>query len=708
MALTTNLVSYWKLDEASGNAADSVGSNTLTNNGTTPYVAAKIGNGISVDGSGSKYLSITDAAQTGLEFGTGAFTISVWIKKAVTGSDMNVVNKIDNATAGNGYSLQVTNSGSKITFGVADTGSNASAQGTITDDTNWHHLVGRRTAAGLLAVFVDGVKTEPGTTFTGSVNGSPAFALGRQADRNINYFNGVIDEAGVWSRALSDAEVASLYNSGNGLAYPFANNYSSTLTDSVTPAASFSHVWTLARTLTEAVTSTATALKTIGRALLEAVTNTDSFTKGLILSSGPNSPGTMADDATVGTVAWNNPDNAKVSDGAFFPQSGYATAIFTQDAPTDSSIKIVKSDGTFGTTNKASATQWTTTDTYISYGSSSDLWGEIWSSADINDIDFGVVLSASDGAATTHYLKATNFGFSIPTGATINGILVEVERSWNDIGGNFTAYVDHIRITVTYTFSGNLYSQTLPDAIAIADSLIKTAGRSLVESVINSDTFSRVFTVVRTLSESLTTAASLFKTNGRALVEGVSAADVITAFRTVVATLEETLTTAASTIRTLGRSLSEAVTNTDALIANSTLVKTLSEAVAATDTAIRSISRALIEVLSNNDTLSSLKVLARSYTEEVTATAALIRTSGRVILEGVTASDMFSRVAAFGRTLSETLSVSDLFRRLVNGSSTIWANAAKTTVALVNQSKTNATLTNAAKTVSYWINRERS
>jgi hypothetical protein len=33
-------------------------------------------------------------------------------------------------------------------------------------------------------------------------------------------------------------------------------------------------------------------------------------------SSGPNSPGTMADDATVGTVAWNNPNNAKVSDNA--------------------------------------------------------------------------------------------------------------------------------------------------------------------------------------------------------------------------------------------------------------------------------------------------------------------------------------------------------------------------------------------------------
>ena len=43
--LTDNLISHWKLDESSGNAADSHGSNTLTNNGSTPFVAAKINNG---------------------------------------------------------------------------------------------------------------------------------------------------------------------------------------------------------------------------------------------------------------------------------------------------------------------------------------------------------------------------------------------------------------------------------------------------------------------------------------------------------------------------------------------------------------------------------------------------------------------------------------------------------------------------------------
>lgn len=36
--------------------------------------------------------------------------------------------------------------------------------------------------------------------------------------------------------------------------------------------------------------------------------------------------------------------------------------------------------------------------------------------------------ASSTANITTHYLKATNFGFSIPTGATIDGVTVEIER----------------------------------------------------------------------------------------------------------------------------------------------------------------------------------------------------------------------------------------------------------------------------------------
>ncbi|HOZ36182.1 MAG TPA: Hint domain-containing protein [archaeon] len=60
---------------------------------------------------------------------------------------------------------------------------------------------------------------------------------------------------------------------------------------------------------------------------------------------------------------------------------------------------------------------------------------EAWSNVDNSKTSdniysgaFIVLLDFYDFGYTTHYLKATNFGFNIPIGATINGIKVEVEE----------------------------------------------------------------------------------------------------------------------------------------------------------------------------------------------------------------------------------------------------------------------------------------
>ena len=153
-----------------------------------------------------------------------------------------------------------------------------------------------------------------------------------------------------------------------------------------------------------------------------------------MVTVGPNNPGTMADDSAVGTVAWTNPNNAKEPDSnvAFSTVIG-ATATthylkatnFGFSIPTmavidgitveflrntskdngdvdyirDVEIKIVKG-GSISSTNKAdTVTNWSTTETYFDYGSSSDLWGETWTPADINGSTFGVVLSVEMKAA---------------------------------------------------------------------------------------------------------------------------------------------------------------------------------------------------------------------------------------------------------------------------------------------------------------------
>ena len=81
------------------------------------------------------------------------------------------------------------------------------------------------------------------------------------------------------------------------------------------------------------------------------------------------------------------------------------------------------------------------------------MWDETWTPADINDSDFGVVYSVSEpeNPSQSHYLKATNFGFTIPINATIDGIEIKIENHRITAMGRDKAFVDVIEIIVYYT-----------------------------------------------------------------------------------------------------------------------------------------------------------------------------------------------------------------------------------------------------------------
>jgi hypothetical protein len=188
------------------------------------------------------------------------------------------------------------------------------------------------------------------------------------------------------------------------------------------------------------------------------------------LNTGWISPGTVVSDDTVGTKAWSNPSNAKASDNS------YATASET-DWPGDVNniydymVKIVKGGSVSGT-NKATNTDIDGTDTYYTFGGSSDLWGNTLTSSDINNSNFGCVISyaINEGSPTlTEYLKCSSFGLNIPSGSTINGVQVRVEAKRDP---SYTCNVDHIQIKVYYTEAGT--SQTVSTKARIKKTLTKT------------------------------------------------------------------------------------------------------------------------------------------------------------------------------------------------------------------------------------------
>jgi hypothetical protein len=209
MALTDNLVSYWKLDESSGNASDSVGSNTLTNSGVS-YSAGKINNGAD--------FAPNDLFTTNNISLTGDLTISAWIKPADLGV-YYIVAKSDSTSPNEEYVLLVNNN--VISMGVRNTSNSFfSADKTGTGSGSWVHVVG--TVSGTtVSVYINGVIGTDATVTGTRASKNIDTDIGGRSYNTFGRFNGSIDEVGIWSRALSSTEVTALYNSGNGLQYPF-------------------------------------------------------------------------------------------------------------------------------------------------------------------------------------------------------------------------------------------------------------------------------------------------------------------------------------------------------------------------------------------------------------------------------------------------------------------------------------------------------
>lgn len=177
--------------------------------------------------------------------------------------------------------------------------------------------------------------------------------------------------------------------------------------------------------------------------------------------TGAVSPGTVAEDTTVGSVSWSNYTNVTSSDdlyttvttGVFIGTISYyiKSTNFGFSVPNgatidgvvvsverhktgapnakDSSLRLVIGGSITGDDKADTVTVWPTSDGTATYGSSSDLWGTMPSASDVNASNFGIVLAT--------------------TGGTGGGG-----------GQDANFFVDHITITVYYTESGLTVSQT--------------------------------------------------------------------------------------------------------------------------------------------------------------------------------------------------------------------------------------------------------
>lgn len=201
--LSAGLVSYWKLDEASGGATDATGANALAEAGTVGSAAGRVGTA-RVYAAGDYH----EAAGAGvLDFAPGSpFTLAVWAYPTdLTWFGMLLAKSGRFDLRRFGDSWQFSGGG-----GTAHLSAAAAVN-------TWHFLVATYDGAGGFSLSVNNGTPATAASDTGN-NAAGVFQIG--ARDGANGFVGRIDEASVWSRVLSPAEVTAVYNGGSGTTYP--------------------------------------------------------------------------------------------------------------------------------------------------------------------------------------------------------------------------------------------------------------------------------------------------------------------------------------------------------------------------------------------------------------------------------------------------------------------------------------------------------
>ena len=195
--VTDGLVGYWSFNEGTVNGvtvSDVFGNNDGTLVGNAQIAQGKYGNAVDLDGS-SGYVEVPDDASLQL---WETYTLEAWIYERESKSSRF----IDRCTAGTADGPHFDNHpGTKL---------RSCAGGCVTSDADftldeWHHVV-MTFDEGAVKFYLNGSPAGEGEVPSPLSGNALSLKLG--ADSNgQNLLNGLIDEARVYNRAITEAEV---------------------------------------------------------------------------------------------------------------------------------------------------------------------------------------------------------------------------------------------------------------------------------------------------------------------------------------------------------------------------------------------------------------------------------------------------------------------------------------------------------------------
>jgi hypothetical protein len=221
----TNLLSWWKFDETSGNAADAVGTNALTNNGSTGFTSGLIGNAADLGTANTtKYFSKASA----LGFSVNAarsYGCTFKVRTELSGSNQyRYIMQLRHGSNGVNYDLGYYRE-SDVNKLYGGRGRNAVADDGVyynvnLGTSNYHQAI--VTFDGTTQIlYLDGTAVGNNNPNTGNgTSRSDGFGIGADAAGGAGSFmNEYADESFYFNDVLTADEVTWLWNGGNGRTY---------------------------------------------------------------------------------------------------------------------------------------------------------------------------------------------------------------------------------------------------------------------------------------------------------------------------------------------------------------------------------------------------------------------------------------------------------------------------------------------------------
>ena len=200
------LVALWP---GEGNANDVAGANNGTLVNGAGFATGEVGQAFSFDG--TSYVSIPDSPS--LDVFVSSITIEVWIKADQFNNSPNWNGIV---TKGNSsWRLALYGTSSVVGFSTTGLSNQDMAGNKNINDGQWHHVAAVYDGTNKY-IYVDGV-LDASVTATGTIaQNSYPVCIGENAEAAGHRWNGMIDEASIYNRALTASEIQADYEAGKG------------------------------------------------------------------------------------------------------------------------------------------------------------------------------------------------------------------------------------------------------------------------------------------------------------------------------------------------------------------------------------------------------------------------------------------------------------------------------------------------------------